>query len=93
MVALFTAMTSSKSSPHKWLYSSVIFRHDKIGNGTLVDAILDRIIHDSYNILIDGNVSMREKQIASITLAGPKGWLRWSNQCLSSIYSILPVTI
>ncbi len=35
--------------------------HEKIGEGTLADAILDRIIHDSYKILIDGKVSMRER--------------------------------
>lgn len=34
---------------------------NKIGEGTLADAILGRIVHDSYNILIDGNVSMRER--------------------------------
>jgi DNA replication protein DnaC len=35
--------------------------HEKIGEDTLADAILDRIIHDSYSILIDGKVSMRER--------------------------------
>ncbi len=35
--------------------------HEKIGQETLADAILDRIIHDSYPIFIDGKVSMRER--------------------------------
>ena len=32
----------------------------KIGEGALAEAILDRIIHSSYNILIDGEDSMRK---------------------------------
>jgi DNA replication protein DnaC len=34
--------------------------HQKLGNDTLAEAILDRIVHDSYRIFIDGAVSMRE---------------------------------
>ena len=36
--------------------------HEKIGEVTLADAILDRIIHDSYNIFVDGNDSMRKRK-------------------------------
>lgn len=35
--------------------------HLKLGNETIAKAILDRIIHDSYQILIDGEISMRER--------------------------------
>lgn len=35
--------------------------YESIGEATLADAILDRIIHDSYGLLIDGEVSMRER--------------------------------
>src|SRR5699024_3115189 len=35
--------------------------HLKLGNETIAEAILDRIIHDSYQILIDGKISMRER--------------------------------
>jgi DNA replication protein DnaC len=34
--------------------------HQKIGEPTLADAICDRIIHDSYTILVDGDDSMRK---------------------------------
>ena len=36
--------------------------HEKIGQDTLADAILDRIIHNSYQILIEGIMSMRERK-------------------------------
>lgn len=33
--------------------------HEKIGEETFADAILARMVHDSYTIFIDGKVSMR----------------------------------
>lgn len=36
--------------------------YDKIGEPTLADAISDRIVHDSYNIIINGGTSMRERK-------------------------------
>jgi DNA replication protein DnaC len=36
--------------------------HQKIGEPTLADAICDRIVHDSYNIIIGGLDSMRKRK-------------------------------
>ena len=36
--------------------------HSKIGEDILADAILDRIVHDSYTIFIEGKDSMRKKK-------------------------------
>jgi len=36
--------------------------HEKIGQPTLADAILDRIVHNSHKIFIDGKMSMRERK-------------------------------
>lgn len=36
--------------------------HLNIGEGTIADAVLDRIVHNSYEILIEGSISMRERK-------------------------------
>ena len=43
----------SQFSPEGW--------HEKIKHTQLADAILDRIKHNSHQILVDGEVSMRER--------------------------------
>lgn len=35
--------------------------HAKLGQVQLAAAILDRIIHDFYHIMVDGEISMRER--------------------------------
>jgi IstB-like ATP binding protein len=43
----------SQFSPEGW--------HAKLGQAQVADVILDRIIHDSYHIMVDGEISMRER--------------------------------
>lgn len=43
----------SQFAPEGW--------HTKLGQAQIADAILDRIVHDSYKVLIDGSISMRER--------------------------------
>jgi len=49
-----STILSSQFAPAGW--------HTKIGEDTLADAILDRIVHDSYTIVIDGKDSMRNRK-------------------------------
>lgn len=44
----------SQFAPEGW--------HTKLGQAQIADAILDRIVHSSYKILVDGKISMRERQ-------------------------------
>jgi DNA replication protein DnaC len=36
--------------------------HTQIGEPTLADAVVDRIVHDSYTIVIEGKESMRKRK-------------------------------
>lgn len=49
-----STMFLSQFAPAGW--------HTKIGESTLAEAILDRIVHDSYEIFIGGKDSMRKRK-------------------------------
>lgn len=62
--AILLEITESRHKTASTIFCSQIDPsgwHIKLGNETIAEAILDRIIHDSYQILIDGDVSMRER--------------------------------
>jgi DNA replication protein DnaC len=44
----------SQFEPNEW--------HEKIGHDTIADAVLDRIVHYSHEIFIDGDDSMRKRK-------------------------------
>ena len=60
---------------HRYKQNSTIFGsqfstdgwHSKIGQDTIADAILDRIIHNSYRITIEGKESMRKRNVITET--------------------------
>lgn len=62
--AILLEVTESRHKTASTIFCSQIDPsgwHLKLGNETIAEAILDRIIHDSYQILNDGKVSMRER--------------------------------
>lgn len=62
--AILLKITEARNKVGSTIYCSQIDPngwHIKLGNEPIAEAILDRIIHDSYQILLDGEVSMRER--------------------------------
>lgn len=50
----FSTIICSQFTPEGW--------HERLGGGALADSILDRIIPSAYTMVIDGDVSMRQRK-------------------------------
>ena len=61
-----SSTTASAGAPHSSPVSSRLDHwHDYIGDPTLADAILDRLLHNAHKIHLEGKESMRKRDAAA----------------------------